>query len=94
MPLRTGLQRGLAQEQRPAGSRNVVWQHHGAAAAASAAHAESAAAGTSDAPGADAVPPTGEEPEVDVRQILSDPGIEGDPLHFLKVTEAYWKVGQ
>jgi hypothetical protein len=30
--------------------------------------------------------------EVDVRQILSDPDIEGDPLQFLKVTEAYWKV--
>ncbi len=34
-----------------------------------------------------------EEPEVDVRHILSDPDIEGDPLQFLKVTEAYWKVG-
>jgi hypothetical protein len=30
--------------------------------------------------------------EIDVRQILSDPGIEGDPLQFLRVTEAYWKV--
>ena len=30
--------------------------------------------------------------EIDVRQILSDPDIEGDPLQFLKVTEAYWKV--
>lgn len=30
--------------------------------------------------------------EIDVRHILSDPGIEGDPLQFLKVTEAYWKV--
>ena len=30
--------------------------------------------------------------EVDVRAILSDPGIEGDPLQFLKVTEAYWTV--
>lgn len=36
---------------------------------------------------------TDEEPEVDVRHILSDPDIEGDPLQFLKVTEAYWKVG-
>lgn len=32
------------------------------------------------------------EEEVDVRRILSDPDIEGDPLQFLKVTEAYWKV--
>ena len=30
--------------------------------------------------------------EIDVRRILSDPDIEGDPLQFLKVTEAYWKV--
>lgn len=30
--------------------------------------------------------------EIDVREILSDPDIEGDPLQFLKVTEAYWKV--
>ena len=30
--------------------------------------------------------------EIDVRQLLSDPDIEGDPLQFLKVTEAYWKV--
>lgn len=29
---------------------------------------------------------------VDVRRILSDPGIEGDPLQLLKVSEAYWKV--
>lgn len=29
---------------------------------------------------------------VDVKAILSDPGIEGNPLEFLKVTEAYWKV--
>lgn len=28
---------------------------------------------------------------VDVKAILSDPGIEGNPLEFLKVTEAYWK---
>jgi hypothetical protein len=27
------------------------------------------------------------------RAILSQPGIEGDPLAFLKATEAYWKVG-
>lgn len=27
------------------------------------------------------------------RAVLSDPGIEGDPLAFLKATEAYWKVG-
>jgi hypothetical protein len=26
------------------------------------------------------------------RQILARPGIEGDPLAFLKTTEAYWKV--
>uniref|UniRef100_A0A383W650 Uncharacterized protein n=1 Tax=Tetradesmus obliquus TaxID=3088 RepID=A0A383W650_TETOB len=26
------------------------------------------------------------------RAILSDPGIEGDPLAFLKATEAYWKA--
>ena len=30
--------------------------------------------------------------DVDVRAILSDPAIEGDPLKFLKVTEAYWSV--
>ena len=29
---------------------------------------------------------------VDVKAILSDPSIEGDPLSFLKVTEAYWRV--
>lgn len=34
----------------------------------------------------------GQQHLVDVRQILSDPGIEGDPLQFLKVSEAYWKV--
>lgn len=28
------------------------------------------------------------------RAILSDPGIEGDPLAFLKATEAYWKVSE
>lgn len=27
------------------------------------------------------------------RRVLSDPDIEGDPLTFLKATEAYWKVG-
>lgn len=27
------------------------------------------------------------------RRVLSDPGIEGDPLAFLRATEAYWKVG-
>jgi hypothetical protein len=27
------------------------------------------------------------------RKILSQPGIEGDPMAFLKATEAYWKVG-
>lgn len=26
------------------------------------------------------------------RRILSQPGLEGDPLEFLKVTEAYWAV--
>lgn len=26
------------------------------------------------------------------RKVLADPGIEGDPLAFLKATEAYWKV--
>ena len=26
------------------------------------------------------------------KEILSRPGIEGDPLAFLKATEAYWKV--
>jgi hypothetical protein len=26
------------------------------------------------------------------RRVLSDPAIEGDPLAFLKATEAYWKV--
>lgn len=35
----------------------------------------------------------GQQHPVDVRQILSDPGIEGDTLQFLKVSEAYWKVG-
>lgn len=28
------------------------------------------------------------------RRILSDPNLEGDPLAFLKATEAYWKVKQ
>ena len=32
------------------------------------------------------------QPDVDVRAILSDPNLEGDPLQFLKVTEAYWTV--
>lgn len=32
-------------------------------------------------------------PGVDVKKLLSDPDIEGDPLRFLKVSEAYWKVG-
>ena len=27
------------------------------------------------------------------RRILSDPGLEGDPLKFLRVSEAYWTVG-
>jgi len=30
--------------------------------------------------------------DVDVKAILSDPHLEGDPLQFLKVTEAYWTV--
>lgn len=30
--------------------------------------------------------------EVDIRQLLSNPDIEGDPLQFLKVSEAYWKA--
>jgi len=34
----------------------------------------------------------GQQHPVDVRQILSDPGIEGDTLQFLKVSEAYWKA--
>ena len=29
---------------------------------------------------------------VDVKAILSDPRLEGDPLQFLRVTEAYWTV--
>ncbi len=33
-----------------------------------------------------------DQPDVDVRAILSDPALEGDPLQFLKVTEAYWTV--
>ena len=33
-----------------------------------------------------------DKPDVDVRAILSDPNLEGDPLQFLKVTEAYWTV--
>ena len=32
------------------------------------------------------------EPGSVVHQILSDPGIEGDALKFLKVTDAYWSV--
>jgi len=32
------------------------------------------------------------EQDVDVKAILSDPRLEGDPLQFLKVTEAYWTV--
>ena len=32
------------------------------------------------------------QPDVDVRAILSDPNLEGDPLQFLKVTESYWTV--
>ena len=32
------------------------------------------------------------EQDVDVKAILSDPHLEGDPLQFLKVTEAYWTV--
>lgn len=28
------------------------------------------------------------------RKILSDPNLEGDPLAFLRATEAYWKVGR
>jgi hypothetical protein len=27
------------------------------------------------------------------RAVLSDPNLEGEPLAFLKATEAYWKVG-
>lgn len=30
--------------------------------------------------------------DIDVRAILSDPAIEGDPLQLLEVTEAYWAV--
>jgi hypothetical protein len=26
------------------------------------------------------------------KEILGRPGLEGDPLAFLKATEAYWKV--
>ena len=32
------------------------------------------------------------EPGSVVQQILSDPGVEGDALKFLKVTDAYWSV--
>ena len=34
----------------------------------------------------------GLQEDVDVKAILSDPHLEGDPLQFLKVTEAYWSV--
>ena len=34
----------------------------------------------------------GMDPDSRTHRILSQPGIEGDPLKFLKLSEAYWKV--
>lgn len=72
-------------------------RHNGGAAAPAsdaAAHAAQSSRSGSSAGSAAARQAAGvsTNEDVDVRQILSDPDIEGDPLQFLKVTEAYWKV--
>jgi hypothetical protein len=94
-PQRQRYPPSLVRRDPPRAVRSATAGNGGTAAPASDATAGAAAAGNGDtagstsARGADSAL---KADEVDVRQILSDPDLEGDPLQFLRVTEAYWKV--